>query len=49
MDPSHSGDNSGLGLSMVKWIIEAHKGKITVESEFGKGSVFILELPLKIF
>lgn len=49
VDPSHSGDNSGLGLSMVKWIIEAHKGKITVESEFGKGSVFILELPLKIF
>ena len=31
---------------MVKWIIEAHKGKIGVESEPDKGTVFTFELPL---
>ena len=46
IDTSRSGDNSGLGLSMVKWIIEAHKGKIGVESEPDKGTVFTFELPL---
>ena len=32
---------SGLGLSMVKWISDMHKGTLTVESELGKGSTFI--------
>ncbi|MDO5088812.1 MAG: sensor histidine kinase, partial [Leptotrichiaceae bacterium] len=46
VDPSRAGDNSGLGLSMVKWIVEAHGGKIRVESETDKGTVFTFELPL---
>ncbi|MDY3022729.1 MAG: ATP-binding protein [Oliverpabstia sp.] len=32
--------NSGLGLPMVKWIVEAHGGEITVESCLDKGTIF---------
>ena len=42
------GDTSfGLGLSMVKWIAEAHQGKASVESIVGRGSVFTVSLPKK--
>lgn len=37
---------SGLGLSICKWIVEAHCGDISVTSEIEKGSTFIVKLPL---
>lgn len=37
---NEEGSHSGLGLSMVKWIAQAHGGDVWVESELGKGSCF---------
>jgi signal transduction histidine kinase len=38
--------HAGLGLSIAKWIIEAHRGSIRVESKLGEGSMFIVMLPI---
>jgi len=48
VDKARSRDQggSGLGLSICKWIVEAHHGEITVESEIEKGSSFVVELPI---
>lgn len=42
---SHQVDRMGLGLPIAKGIIESHGGKIWVESEIGKGTVFHINMP----
>lgn len=39
-------DGSGIGLAMVKSFVEMHGGTITAVSEYGKGSEFIIDLPV---
>ena len=45
MDDSRS-QGLGLGLSMVRWIVECHSGTVTVESDLGQGACFIVRLPI---
>lgn len=46
VDPSSSG--MGLGLAITKRLIQAHRGKVWVDSEVGRGSSFSLVLPLLV-
>lgn len=43
----HDVKGSGLGLAIVKHIVEAHGGKVSVQSEPGNGSNFTIRLPVK--
>ncbi|MBK8783555.1 MAG: HAMP domain-containing histidine kinase [Anaerolineales bacterium] len=48
-DKSRSGRvNSGLGLAIAKQLIQAHSGTIEAQSEVGKGTSFMIELPEQI-
>jgi signal transduction histidine kinase len=42
---SRSAEGCGLGLAIVKFIVDAHKGRIDVESKPGEGSCFTVRLP----
>jgi signal transduction histidine kinase len=43
----HEVKGSGLGLSLVHHILQVHGGRVTVQSEPGRGSVFALRLPIR--
>ncbi len=49
-EPNFTSKNSGmgLGLSMVRKMVEDYKGEITVKSEVGKGTTFIITLPTNL-
>ncbi len=47
MDGSSS-HGAGLGLALVKLIVESHHGSIHVESEIGKGTTFMIALPVEV-
>jgi signal transduction histidine kinase len=46
VDPSSSG--MGLGLAITKRLIQAHRGKVWVDSELGRGSAFSFLLPIQL-
>lgn len=50
MDSSfrRNAEGSGIGLSLVKSLVEIQGGKIFVKSEINKGSEFIVQLPSKL-
>ncbi len=50
VDKARSRDlnGAGIGLAIAQWIVQQHQGSITVQSSPGKGSTFLVELPLQV-
>lgn len=46
-DSTHKFEGHGLGLAIVKAVVEAHHGRVWVESEEGKGAIFIIRIPIQ--
>jgi signal transduction histidine kinase len=45
LDPSRRSGGTGLGLTIARWIAEAHQGSLTLESSGPAGSTFCVVLP----
>jgi len=44
--PTGGETSNGIGLAISKKVVQMHDGKISVKSEYGKGTSFIIELPV---
>ena len=44
-ESSRSSHGAGLGLALVKSIVDLHEGSVTIESEFGRGTTVVLKFP----
>jgi len=45
---THTGDGFGLGLSIARWIVEAHNGQIDVQSRPNEGTTVYIRIPLQL-
>jgi signal transduction histidine kinase len=45
LDPSRRSEGAGLGLTIARWIADAHDGSLTVESSTPRGTTFCIRLP----